>query len=317
MKEKSHYLLTTFIVIQGIIFAMISILLFVSQSGIVESYKFDVFVTLVLFLFYGYMVHYAYHSIQKAYYIELIAFLIMSTTSSTLSVLTMFYLAFSNNSEEEKTSKTIYILGIVSGIILIIGNLVYFFTAYFSYEYFEEKFFEKLGARLKFHNMFYWVQFNNSMMKSDFGFYLMLLFADYIYDYEHYWFVIIDTIIGILMLFFLVFLRRSIRNEIKGRMLFVLISKFLIFGYIIYRVYEAYLEADTEEQFKIPAEISLLVYLIVTVIHLVLISVSAFKCLAFFGQGLKEALLQQTKVNIKKEEEDLEEGVGNENNENN
>jgi len=289
---------------------MVSILLFTSDKKVVEvDYRFDIFVTLTLFLFYGYMVHFAYHSIQKAYYLELIAFLIMSTTSSVLSVLMIFNLATTKNDEEETMNKAAFVLSIIAGVILILGNLVYFFTAYFSYDYFEEKFFEKLGAKLKYHKMFYWVQFNNSMMKSDFGFYLMLLFADYIYDYEEYWFLIIDTIIGGTMLYFLVLLRRAIRNEIRGRILFVCITKILIFIYMIFRVVSAIGEATNalDESLQLPVQISMIAYLAVNAGHIIMICFSAFKCLGFFGAGLKEALLHQ--VTLKQEKKDDEEAV--------
>jgi len=314
IKEKSHYLMTTFIVLQGLIFLMISVLLFTADKKVIEDeevdIRFDVFVTLVLFLFYGYMVHFAYHSIQKAYYLELIAFLIMSTTSSVLSVLMIFYLSKkpTEGEEGEGAMETSYVLGIIAAVILILGNLVYFFTAYFSYDYFEEKFFEKLGAKLKYHKMFFWVQFNNSMMKSDFGFYIMLLFADYIYDYEHFWFLIIDTLLGGLLLFFIILMRRSIRHEIKGRLLFVCISKILIFCYILYRVFAAYGEAsDKSDMLKVPVAVSMIAYVAVTGGHIILICVSTFKCLTFFGAGLKEALLHQTSLKIENPKDEKEE----------
>ncbi len=91
IKEKSHYLLSIFIALQGLIFLTISILMF---SYNLVNKEFNVFATLLMFLFYGYMVHFAYHSIKNAYYIELIAFLIMSTSSSLISVITIFYFSF-------------------------------------------------------------------------------------------------------------------------------------------------------------------------------------------------------------------------------
>lgn len=92
IKEKSHYLMTVFIVLQGLVFLQISVIMF--AADVVQDLKFEVYGSLILFLFYGYMVHFAYHSIQKAYYLELISFLIMSTVSSVLSVITLFYFSF-------------------------------------------------------------------------------------------------------------------------------------------------------------------------------------------------------------------------------
>jgi hypothetical protein len=59
--------------------------------------------------------------------------------------------------------------------------------------------------------MFYWIQFHNSMLKSEFGFYMILLFADYIYDRSNYVYVIIDTVLGVFQLAFLVIMRRAVR----------------------------------------------------------------------------------------------------------
>jgi hypothetical protein len=93
IEEKSHYLMTFFIALQGIIFLSICIIMF---SNDLIDIKFDIYATLILFLFYGYMVHFAYHSFQKAYYLELIAFLLMSTASSIMSVVTLFYFTFND-----------------------------------------------------------------------------------------------------------------------------------------------------------------------------------------------------------------------------
>jgi len=308
IKEKSHYLMTIFIVLQGLVFLFTSIMLFVSRKDIAEDISFDIFMTLILFLFYGYMVHFAYHSIAKAYYLELIAFLIMSTTSSVLSVIAIFYLSVSEGGDEYASA---YVIGIISCVILILGNIIYFFTAYFSYDYFEEKFIEKLGAKLKYHKMFYWVQFSNSMMKSDFGFFLMILFADYIFDYRHYWFIIVDTLLGGLLLFLMILLRRAIRNELRNRVIFVSVIKIIVFGYMIFRIYQFFRQTqDLEnnpdiEQVKVPARVSLIIYLIINAIHIILIIVSNFKCLSFFENGLKEALLSQnSKTFVKNDEEE-------------
>ena len=155
VKEKSHYLMTTFIVLQGLIFIGLSISLFIEDT---LGHKLEIFATLILYLFYGFMVYFAYHSIQKAYYIELIAFLFMSTISSITAVIMIFLFAIDSENKVFKIylnkSHGFFIFGIIAAIILILGNLIYFITGYFSYEYFEEIFISKLGAKLKFHSKF-------------------------------------------------------------------------------------------------------------------------------------------------------------------
>ena len=129
----------------------------------------------------------------------------MSTCSSVL-----FIFNFYKNIIPKTDSTMYFVLGIVSIVFLSIVNIIYFISAYFSYGYFELKFFEKLGAKeilhrkykINFFNLliieiFYWVQFNNSMMKSDFGFILIFLMSSYIFDFNSYVFLFFDSIIGI------------------------------------------------------------------------------------------------------------------------
>ena len=85
--------------------------------------------------------------IKKAYYIELFAFLLMSTISSALFIYNFYkYVIAKTNSDWYNA------FGITSIVILSIGNIIYFISAYFSYEYFQLKFFEKLGAKVILHS---------------------------------------------------------------------------------------------------------------------------------------------------------------------
>ena len=90
IRANSHYLMTVFIVLQGFIYLCLCIIL--HTKSLIGTHL-DIFATLNMILFYSYMVHYAYHSIKYAYYLELIGFLVMSTISSFITIGAIFYLA--------------------------------------------------------------------------------------------------------------------------------------------------------------------------------------------------------------------------------
>jgi hypothetical protein len=73
----------------------------------------------------------------------------MSTCSSVLLIFNFFKYVISKN---DSTAFTV--LGIISIVLLSIGNVVYFISAYFSYSYFELVFFEKLGAKVILHSKY-------------------------------------------------------------------------------------------------------------------------------------------------------------------
>jgi len=67
------------------------------------------------------------------------------------------------------------IVGSVSMIILVFGNISYFIASYFAYYNFELKIMDKIGAQPKFINMYSWIQFQVSTVKCDLG--LIIYFA--------------------------------------------------------------------------------------------------------------------------------------------
>lgn len=147
LKERSQKLIILFLVIQTIIFIFFTIIFFIVTPTEYKT-KDEIYVCLILALFLGFMIHFAYHSIHYAYFVELIAFLIMSVMSSILTCFNFFkYVILRENN-------LIYeIIGVVSVIILILGNIVYLIAAYYSYELFEEKYISKLGAKEIHHSI--------------------------------------------------------------------------------------------------------------------------------------------------------------------
>lgn len=72
---------------------------------------------------------------------------------SVCSSIMLIYIYFSNvvlNSY----SLAYTVLGIVSIVFLILGNFIYFIAAYYSYGFYQLKFFEKLGSKAILHSNF-------------------------------------------------------------------------------------------------------------------------------------------------------------------
>jgi hypothetical protein len=154
----------------------------------------------------------------------------MSTISSVLLVVNYFIYIVSKND-----TTAAYAGGIVAMIVLLIGNIVYFITAYYAYTIFEEKFFEKLGAKESMHRMYKWIQFNNTALKADFGFCLIFCLTSYLFFYELWYYLIIDTIIAIGMGFSVYYMRAQLRNENARNAYIILGVRCAVQAYLIFR----------------------------------------------------------------------------------
>jgi len=107
------------------------------------------------------------------------------------------------------------IFGIISVILLLIGNFLYYFSAYFAYQHFETIFLEKLGAKELFHKIFRLYKFQYSMVKTDLGLIIFLLTTTFAFDHQHIEFVIIDCVDFVLSVFVVLLMYHYIRNEKK------------------------------------------------------------------------------------------------------
>jgi hypothetical protein len=141
----------------------------------------------------------------------------MSTCSSALLIYNFFKYVLDNND-----STTYSVLGIISVVLLSIGNIIYFISAYFSYSYFELIFFEKLGAKVFLHSkkiilknfleIFFWVQFNNSMMKTDFGLMLIFLMSSFLFNFRYIAFLVLDSVMAVVLMFNIYMMRAAVKK---------------------------------------------------------------------------------------------------------
>jgi hypothetical protein len=155
----------------------------------------------------------------------------MSTVSSVLLVIN--YYSFIVEAIDSEASR---ICGIIAIVILVIGNLIHFITAYFAYSVFQEKFFEKLGAKRLFHKMYKWMQFNNTALKASFGFYLIFLLSTGLFKYDTIYYPIIDTILAIALLFAVFSMRKQMREENKTMAYIVLGFRMMLMIYETVRI---------------------------------------------------------------------------------
>lgn len=106
MENKGYHLMTVFIVLQILIFVVLILIYFFAQGKMTDLY-YNIYSWSVVCLFMVFMIHFAYHSviyilitkkIRRAYFIELIAFLLMSTLSSGLLIFYFFAYVINNDS---------------------------------------------------------------------------------------------------------------------------------------------------------------------------------------------------------------------------
>jgi hypothetical protein len=92
-------------------------------------------------------------------------------------------------------------------------------ASYYSYSHFKLKFISKLGSRPVLHDMFTMVQFNNSLMKSDFGLTLIILLAGWLVFNETIYLNVLDTIFSIIILVNVFLMRMAVIyiNIVKKR----------------------------------------------------------------------------------------------------
>lgn len=74
------------------------------------------------------------------------------------------------------------------------------------------------------------------MLKLDFGFILVYLLTSYLFNYSYWYFMIFDTLTGIILLVNIYIMRIALRKEEKNKVLLVLLTRILLEGYKIYRV---------------------------------------------------------------------------------
>jgi hypothetical protein len=105
-------------------------------------------------------------------------------------------------------------MGILSMIILSTANLLYFISAYYSYGVFRFRFFSKLGSRPAIHSMFTWVQFNNSMMKMDFGLIIFFLMVGFCFNRQIIALIVIDCVVAVILFLNIYFMRTAVSMAI-------------------------------------------------------------------------------------------------------
>ena len=103
------------------------------------------------------------------------------------------------------------IIAIVSSVLLTIGVFVYYFASYLAYKEFEEKTVEKLGSKVKLHDIYRWILFNLSMFKSDLALITFLTIITVIFDYNDILYLIIDSVLTIISFVFIKIINDAVR----------------------------------------------------------------------------------------------------------
>lgn len=117
------------------------------------------------------------------------------------------------------------------------GNIIYFISAYFAYGHFELIFLNKFGAKLIYHKIFSWMQFQHSMMKSDLGLIVFLLITTFVFDNANVALVVIDSLYLPTSILIVIFMRHSIRSENKRLTVSILGVRIFLEAYKIFRIF--------------------------------------------------------------------------------
>jgi len=220
---------------------------------------------------------------------------------STISTFLLIYNYYANVlglDPNVVSNKSLFdVVAILAIIILVIGNITYFISAYFSYILFSEKKLERVGGKVIFHKIFNWIQFNVSMNKTDLGMIIFLLITTSIWDYQDYVLLIIDALVTIASFVLILFLHRALKNENTMNMIIIMVFKILSLGYRIFRVYMLMTSENVDKEFYDLEYNFGIVFVYLTssfdLVFSVLIVITSVVNYKYFDKGFKEALETQ------------------------
>lgn len=190
----------------------------------------------------------------------------------------------------------------------MIGNIIYFISAYFAYSIFEEKFIDKLGAKLIYHSMFKWIQFQNSMIKLDTGLVVFLTLTFLIFDNKHTALVPTDVICLLLVVPMTFVMKKFIRDEVRSGAIATVSVRCILQCYTIFRIIDFITDDDKSEDFftdGVFGEATVLIAGISDIVIIVIVVISTIVCVRNFGKGLKEMIKMQSEECINSERNDV------------
>lgn len=209
-----------------------------------------------------------------------------------------------------------YSFGIVFIIVVGIGNIGYFITAYYCYQHFDEIAMEKLGTKLIYHEMQKWCQFQHAIVKTDTGLLAVFVATCLCFGINNIFYPIADVLLlifGVANIFVMKYFNRH--EKPKGVVIF-LVLRVLLQGYVVFRLIELINNVTGGEKniefftegYGEKMTITLVALNFVIVIGEVLSSV---KCIYNYGKGLREMINKQgqTEQSSMSENMDTEESV--------
>lgn len=180
-------------------------------------------------------------------------------------------------------------------IIVLIGIIIFYITAYFSYQHFDEIFLDKLGTKVIYHDMFKWSQSHHVAVKSDAGLKFAFIACDLCFRYEEVVADSIDVIYLVLMIFYIILMKYYLRHEIANWLWITLGIRILFLGWDAYVLYELLNYNHiyfTEGAGRIIAIMTFSLMIIAIIFEII----TSIKCVGNYGKGLRDMINKQNQI---------------------
>lgn len=179
-------------------------------------------------------------------------------------------------------------------VIVAIGIIIYYITAYFSYQHFDDIFLEKLGSKVIYHDMFKWNQSNHVAVKIDAGFKFVFIALDLCFRYEEVVSDTFDAIYFILIILYIVLMKYYLRYEVSLWLWVTVSIRVCLVAWDIY-VLSNLVHSDHPYFSDGAGNVVAIGTFTVIVIAIIFEVFTSYKCVTNFGKGLRDMINKQHK----------------------
>lgn len=286
LRLKSKHIIIITILIQCLVSIAFFIIYLFSNTLTVEfSINYKLYLASIILIFLGFMVHFAYHSLSKAYVIELIAFLAMATIQFSIC---FFIFIKSISVEYNRIMMMLEYLLVSIGLIVLV---LFYLVSYYSYSHFDNIFISRIGAKLTYHKIFKWNQRLHALNKIDTGFTLALISCYICFLYNNLILLISSISYFLFMIIYVIIIKLGLRKENKFILLFGLLIRLLFSGIDVYGIYSLF--SSELDFFKNNGKFIILINISLVGIFFIFQVIGSVICTNNFGKGLRNMMEKQ------------------------
>ena len=286
LKIKSKHIVIISILIQSLIsVAFFFIYLFSNTLTIEFSINYKLYLASIIIIFLGFMIHFAYHSLSKAYVIELIAFLVMAS----IQFFICFFIFFNINKVEYSRIMIIIEFFLISICLIIL--VIFYLVSFYSYSYFDNIFISRIGAKLTYHKIFKWNQRLHALNKIDAGFTFALISCYICFLYSNIILLVLSICYFVFMILYVFMIKLGLRRENKIILFSGLIVRLLFNGIDVYGILSLF--NSNLEFFKNNGKFIIIINISLVGIYYIFQIISSVVCSTNFGKGLRDMMEKQ------------------------